>query len=179
MRVAKKSRGWPAKALPCKFQPKFIFGVDLRAMYGIDECPIIGSSADIACAFENMAALRNEILVVGSVDCKHRMVACDVLSIGSDSRVSLKIGDAFKVAVKSDGHAVFLAHNHPSGSLTPSKEDILLTNQLIEAGTLLGIPVLDHIIISSKGFCSLMVLGNRKRVSQGQCQTARLAADSR
>jgi DNA repair protein RadC len=178
MRVRQKSRSGPAKALPQKFQPDFILGVDLRRAYGIDECPIISSSADIACTFENMASLKREMMLVGAVDCKHRMVACDVLAIGSDSRVCLKIGDAFKVALNSDAHAIFLAHNHPSGSLTPSEEDILLTSQFIQAGRLMGIPVLDHVIISTKGFFSLMVMGNRKLTSDARAQGVPLAAEA-
>jgi len=52
-----------------------------------------------------------------------------------------------------------LAHNHPSGDSTPSREDLDLTRRLTEAGRLLGIPVLDHLIIAGKGFLSLREAG--------------------
>ena len=60
----------------------------------------------------------------------------------------------FQVAIKSNACSIILAHNHPSGNLTPSEADIHLTRKLKEAGTLLDLPVLDHLIISSEGYYS-------------------------
>lgn len=60
----------------------------------------------------------------------------------------------FQIALKSNACSIIIAHNHPSGNLTPSEADIHLTRMLKEAGTLLDLPVLDHLIISSEGFYS-------------------------
>lgn len=60
----------------------------------------------------------------------------------------------FQIALKSNACSIIIAHNHPSGNLTPSEADIHLTRKLKEAGTLLDLPVLDHLIISSEGFYS-------------------------
>lgn len=60
----------------------------------------------------------------------------------------------FQVALKSNACSLILAHNHPSGNLQPSEADIHLTRKLKEAGTLLDLPVLDHLIVSSEGFYS-------------------------
>jgi DNA repair protein RadC len=60
----------------------------------------------------------------------------------------------FQVAIKSNACSIILAHNHPSGNLTPSEADIHLTRKLKEAGVLLDLPVLDHLIVSSEGFFS-------------------------
>lgn len=60
----------------------------------------------------------------------------------------------FQVALKSNACSLILAHNHPSGNLTPSEADIHLTRKLKEAGTLLDLPVLDHLIVSSEGYYS-------------------------
>ncbi len=60
----------------------------------------------------------------------------------------------FQVAIKSNACSIILAHNHPSGNLTPSEADIHLTRKLKEAGTLLDLPVLDHLIVSSEGYYS-------------------------
>ena len=60
----------------------------------------------------------------------------------------------FQIALKSNACSIIIAHNHPSGTLTPSEADIHLTRKLKEAGTLLDLPVLDHLIISSEGFYS-------------------------
>lgn len=60
----------------------------------------------------------------------------------------------FQVALKSNACSLILAHNHPSGNLQPSEADIHLTRKLKDAGTLLDLPVLDHLIVSSEGFYS-------------------------
>ena len=60
----------------------------------------------------------------------------------------------FQVAIKSNACSIILAHNHPSGNLQPSEADIHLTRKLKEAGVLLDLPVLDHLIISSEGYYS-------------------------
>jgi len=60
----------------------------------------------------------------------------------------------FKLAIDHLASAIILCHNHPSGNLLPSQADIQLTKQMVEAGNMLGIPVLDHLIISDKGFYS-------------------------
>ena len=60
----------------------------------------------------------------------------------------------FQVAIKSNACSIILAHNHPSGNLKPSEADIQLTRKLKEAGVLLDLPVLDHLIVSSEGYYS-------------------------
>ena len=62
---------------------------------------------------------------------------------------------AVKGALIANSYAIIVAHNHPGGSLTPSREDLETTETLIKAGDLLGVKVIDHIIVSSNGLCSL------------------------
>ena len=62
---------------------------------------------------------------------------------------------AVKGAILANAHAIIVAHNHPAGSMTPSGEDIETTGILIKAGDILGMKVIDHLIVSSSGFCSL------------------------
>jgi len=64
--------------------------------------------------------------------------------------------EAFSEAIKSNASSVIFVHNHPSGDTEPSQEDIELTRQLVEAGKLLGIEVLDHIIITANDFRSII-----------------------
>ena len=76
----------------------------------------------------------------------------------SSGGVSGTIADArliFSVALKTVASGIILAHNHPSGKLKPSQADLKLTKTLVEAGKLLQIEVLDHIILTSTGYCSL------------------------
>ena len=61
----------------------------------------------------------------------------------------------FRVALKACACSIVVAHNHPSGNLKPSSQDIKVTNRLVEAGKILEVPVQDHLIISSEGFISL------------------------
>ncbi|WP_458124743.1 JAB domain-containing protein [Paenibacillus sp. Z3-2] len=63
--------------------------------------------------------------------------------------------ECYKVALLSNAATILVAHNHPSGVPTPSPEDIAITKRLYEAGEILGIDLLDHIIIAGNGYCSL------------------------
>lgn len=72
---------------------------------------------------------------------------------------SIRTAEVFKRAVRSNACAIIVAHNHPSGDPAPSPEDVSITRNLVEAGELLGIPVLDHIIIGHGHFVSLKAKG--------------------
>jgi DNA repair protein RadC len=77
------------------------------------------------------------------------------VSIGNLDSSLVHPREVFKDAISTLASTVILVHNHPSGDLEPSAEDINLTRRLVEAGELLGIPVIDHIIVSDKGYISL------------------------
>lgn len=79
----------------------------------------------------------------------------EVISIGSLTANVVHPREVFKPALDYAASAVILAHNHPSGITKPSTEDMAITSQLIQAGKILGIHVLDHIIITKKGFASV------------------------
>lgn len=78
-----------------------------------------------------------------------------IVSHGSLSTSLVHPREVFKGALIANSHALIVAHNHPGGSLTPSREDLETTETLIKAGTLLGVNVIDHIIVSSNGLSSL------------------------
>jgi len=86
---------------------------------------------------------------------KNHLIGVETVSIGSITASTISTRDVFKSAILSNAVSVILCHNHPSGILTPSDNDIELTKHLIEAGELLGIKVLDHLIISDQGYRSL------------------------
>jgi len=138
------------------FQPQIVLGQDLRETFGIEHCPCIRSVADIAYCFEGLKYLKREVMVAGALDCKSRLLSCEIISVGTTDRLYVRIGESFKPVIKSCGSAIFLVHNHPSGSLTPSSEDMELTRRVAEAGLLLGYAVVDHVIISTKGHRSLL-----------------------
>jgi DNA repair protein RadC len=82
------------------------------------------------------------------LDGAHRIVSYSVVSIGTAQSTLVHPREVFQPAILAGACAVIIAHNHPSGELTPSDKDREVTNSLVQAGGLLGIPILDHIIFA-------------------------------
>lgn len=89
------------------------------------------------------------------LDVKHRLIGQQIVTKGLASETLSHPRETFKTAIRQGASRVLIAHNHPSGNLDPSPEDIHLTRQLLQAGQLLDIPVLDHLILGGGGFTSL------------------------
>ena len=98
---------------------------------------------------------RKEHFYILCLNTRNRVDETRQVSIGNLDSSIVHPREVFKDAISSLAAAVIFVHNHPSGDLEPSAEDINLTKRLIEAGELLGIPVLDHIIVGNKGYTSL------------------------
>ncbi|CBH22643.1 conserved protein of unknown function [Acetoanaerobium sticklandii] len=96
---------------------------------------------------------REEFIVI-TLDTKNQPTSVNVCSKGSLNASLVHPREVFKTAVISNAATVLLAHNHPSGNPEPSKEDIKITKRLNEAGKILGIKVLDHLIIGSDSYYS-------------------------
>jgi DNA repair protein RadC len=88
------------------------------------------------------------------LDTKNRVIREESFSTGSLTAFLVHPRETFKTAVRESAAAVIFVHNHPSGDIKPSQEDILLTRRLIQAGDVLGIKVLDHIIVGDGGHFS-------------------------
>jgi DNA repair protein RadC len=86
---------------------------------------------------------------------KNDLIGVETVSIGSITASTTTPRDVFKSAILANAVAIIVCHNHPSGELIPSKNDIEITKQLIAGGELLGIKVLDHLIVSNQGYKSL------------------------
>jgi DNA repair protein RadC len=102
-----------------------------------------------------MAYLRKERFVALLLDGKNRLIRQVQISEGSLTASVVHPREAFLPAVRSSAAAIIFAHNHPSGDPTPSAEDRAITTQLHEAGRILGITVLDHLVIGAERFRSL------------------------
>jgi len=89
----------------------------------------------------------------------HEVVRTEIVSIGLVNRTIVHPREVFSGPIKDRATAVIVAHNHPSGNLMPSPEDISITKRLREAGKILGIDVLDHVIFSEQGFYSFLEKG--------------------
>lgn len=92
-----------------------------------------------------------EHFVVVHLDARHRMVSAEVVSIGTLTSSLVHPREVFKGAFLANAAAIICAHNHPSGELSPSPEDKALSERLLEAGKMLGVPMLDFLIVSDSG----------------------------
>ncbi len=93
------------------------------------------------------------------VNAKGKLLYCDDVSVGELSSTVVHPREVFAQAVKRSASAVILVHNHPSGDPSPSGDDILTTERLVESGKILGIKVLDHIIIGDGRYLSMRGAG--------------------
>ena len=111
---------------------------------------------------DEMSLLTQEHLKVILLDTKNRVMEVHEVYKGNVNSSMVRASEVFRAAVKANATAILLAHNHPSGNPTPSAQDAHLTADLVKAGKLLGIDVLDHIIIghpAEKAFVSLKEQG--------------------
>ena len=103
--------------------------------------------------------LDREHFVVLALDARNRPIGCNTVSVGSLSASIVHPREVMKFAILANAAAVILAHNHPSGETSPSRDDIELTQRLVQAGQILEIEVLDHVIVGGQAFCSLKEQG--------------------
>lgn len=96
-----------------------------------------------------------EELRVLCLNARHKLIEKSVVSVGSVNESIVHPREVFKCAIKNNAVSIVLAHNHPSGDTTPSIEDIQATKQIEEAGKILGINVIDHLIIYNEVFTSI------------------------
>jgi DNA repair protein RadC len=120
----------------------------------------IKSPEDAARLLGDMACLENEEMRVLLLNQKNRLLAKPRVYQGSIHTTVVRISELFKDAVRFNCASLIVAHNHPSGDPTPSPEDAALTREIVKAGELLDIEVLDHLVIGASGrFTSLKERG--------------------
>jgi DNA repair protein RadC len=100
-----------------------------------------------------------ECFAVVLLDARQSVISTRVVGMGSIAQVDVHPREVFKYAVRCSAHSLIVAHNHPSGDPAPSEADLALTDRLVKAGATMGIPVLDHLIVTTLEFCSLAALG--------------------
>lgn len=108
---------------------------------------------------EQLEGLDREQFIIACLNTKNEPTNISVVSVGSLNKAIVHPREVFKTAILSNAASIMAFHNHPSGDTTPSDQDIQLTNRLYEAGELLGIKVLDHLIIGDGSFTSLKEKG--------------------
>lgn len=98
---------------------------------------------------------QQERFAVVMLDVKNKLIATQVITIGTATETIAHPRDIFREVIRQGATRVIVAHNHPTGSVEPSPEDIQLTKQLLAGGQLLSIPLLDHLILGNGNFLSL------------------------
>ena len=114
----------------------------------------ISSPSDVRDYIEkifNLSTQADEVLVLLVLDAKNIVIGAFEVSRGSLNSSIVHPREVFKRALLLNGASIILAHNHPSGDPTPSREDINVTKRLVEGGNILGITVLDHLTIGDNG----------------------------
>ncbi len=121
-----------------------------------NESQRIGTPADIAKMYmPEMSGFDREHMRVVLLNTKNQVMGSDDLYVGSVNAALVRPAEVFASAVRRNMPAVMVVHNHPSGDPTPSPEDVRLTHQLVEAGKLLDVEVIDHIVIGQGRFISM------------------------
>ena len=108
---------------------------------------------------EQLEGLDREQFMIACLNTKNEPTNISVVADGTLNKAIVHPREVFKTAILSNAASIIAFHNHPSGETTPSQQDIQLTNRLYEAGELLGIKLLDHLIIGDGTFTSLKEKG--------------------
>jgi len=116
---------------------------------------VIRSAKDVYDYLQDMRNLPKEHLRGLYLNSHNRILRDEVVSIGTVNANMIHPREVFRPAIECNAAAVVLAHNHPSGEAVPSAEDVTITQQLIQAGKILGLAVLDHVIITKDTFVSI------------------------
>ncbi len=106
-----------------------------------------------------MGLLDQEHLRTILLDTKNRVLSVNTVAVGSLNANHVRISEVFREAIRANSASLIVAHNHPSGDPTPSPEDVAVTRQIVQAGDLIDIKVLDHLIFGRQRFVSLKERG--------------------
>jgi DNA repair protein RadC len=125
-----------------------------------EERPSVHSPADAAELVQyEMSALEQEELRVLLLDTRNHLLHIEVVYRGSVNSSQVRVAEVFKAAIRRNAPSLIVIHNHPSGDPTPSPDDIAITRLIAQAGEILDVKLLDHIIIGSGRFVSLKERG--------------------
>jgi DNA repair protein RadC len=128
---------------------------------GSTEAPMgrtVREPADVAAMLRTIAdELDREHTLAVLLDTRNRVIGINTVSVGTLNSTLVHPREVFKPAILANAASIILAHNHPSGDATPSSEDLALTQRMAQAGEILGIRVLDHLVLGEHGtFTAIM-----------------------
>jgi DNA repair protein RadC len=111
--------------------------------------PLIVTPDHCANYLNHVQDLAQEVFIAITLNTKNRVINRHLISLGTLNSSLVHPREVFRVAILDGAAAMILSHNHPSGDVTPSSEDIKITRQLVSAGEVMGIKILDHVILGS------------------------------
>ena len=123
--------------------------------YAIKQVPIRNGRDVYQFLKGDMEELDKEHVCIVMLNVRNYVIAKETVSVGSLDTSIVHPREIFKICIKRSAAAVILAHNHPSGEAAPSDDDIRMTKRIIEAGKIVGIHVLDHVIIGRGQYVSM------------------------
>jgi len=126
---------------------------DLEELYVVSEL-VIQTSSQVYHEMRDIKGWTKEVFVAFYLDSRHKIISREIVAIGTLDMAIVHPREIFRTAILRNAAAIIIAHNHPSGATDPSMEDTSLTDTVREAGRVIGIQVLDHVIVSNDGFYS-------------------------
>lgn len=121
----------------------------------------VHSPSDAAPILMNLiGSEERECLAVMLLNTKHAIIGTQVVYRGTLNSANVRLAEVFQPAIRRNASGIVIAHNHPSGDVTPSPEDVQVTRDAVQSGKLLGIDVVDHLIVSPTRYASLRERGH-------------------
>ncbi|MFS8158828.1 MAG: RadC family protein [Candidatus Roizmanbacteria bacterium] len=130
-----------------------------KRIFSIEASVSITKPEDVVNLVSEIRNKKREHMIALYLDARNRLIKKHTISIGLLNASLIHPRETFMEAIACNAASVILAHNHPSGSVEPSEEDVAVTKRLIEAGKILGIEISDHIIVSGFGYVSMKERG--------------------
>jgi DNA repair protein RadC len=136
-------------------------GLETSALdrHAVEEFPTANGPTDVLPLVRHYADRKQEHFICISINGANEFITTRVVSVGLVNKTQVHPREVFADPITDRASAIIVAHNHPSGGLLPSQEDLEITKQLTSAGEVLGIKVLDHMIFNDKGYYSLLEKG--------------------
>ena len=119
----------------------------------------VTGAANVAKEMEDLKSWTKECFVCFHLDAANQIILREVVTIGLLNSCQVHPREVFRQAILNNSAAIIISHNHPSGQLEASSNDIAVTKQIKEAGKIIGIALLDHVIVTQNGYLSMKDLG--------------------
>ncbi len=130
-------------------------GVYVRASMVREAMGKVRTPKDIVPLLAAESVAEQETVILFTLDGNNQVISKHLVTQGLVNQSQIHPREVFRPAIHDNAVSIILAHNHPSGNLDPSESDLVATRRIVEVSKTVGIPVLDHIIVSSKGFLSI------------------------